>query len=66
MAEDYDIDYADFDAERWHRICEDCFSKRPLFPNESRFVEDMIARTLQGHKPSAAQQKWLVKIYYRK
>jgi hypothetical protein len=50
----------------WHRIAEDCFSKRPLYPNESSFVEDMVARTLQGHLPSPAQQRWLTRIYYRR
>jgi hypothetical protein len=61
---DDDIDY-DFDAQQWHRICEDC-NKRPLYPNESSFVEDMISRTLYGHRPSPAQARWLVKIYHRR
>jgi len=62
---DDDIDYDDIDAEKWHRICEDC-NKRQLYPNESSFVEDMIARTLRGHKPSAAQGRWLIKIFHRR
>jgi len=65
MTDDTEDRY-DFDARKWHRISEDCFSKRPLYPNESRFTEDMVARTLRGQHPSPAQARWLMKIHHRR
>jgi hypothetical protein len=65
MAEDEDCDH--IDSQQWHRIAEDCFSKRRLHNrNELNFVEDMVAMTLRGYLPSPAQQRWLMKIHHRR
>jgi hypothetical protein len=60
-----DEDYDHFDTERWHRVAEDCL-KRELYPNEVSFVEDMIAMTLRGYRPTTAQANWLMKIHRRR
>ena len=65
MAEDEDFDL--IDSQEWHRICEDCFGKRRLHnQNELNFVEDMVALTLKGLRPSAAQARWLMRIHSRR
>jgi hypothetical protein len=56
----------DLDAEHWHAIAETCFSKRRLYPSEREFTERMVALTLKGLRPSAAQARWLMRIHSRR